>query len=79
MPPARLHKRILRWGNSYGVRLTKDDLERLHLREDDPVDIELEPCRPDIDWDNLPDFGLGPDASLRHDEIIEEGLDEDLG
>jgi hypothetical protein len=71
------HKRVLRWGNSFGIRLTRKDLDRLGIQEDDEVDLSIEPCRPQVDWDKLPTLSLGGDASARHDEIIFEGLDED--
>ncbi|MBW3583779.1 MAG: hypothetical protein KY455_11825 [Euryarchaeota archaeon] len=74
--PRPLHKRILRWGNSYGIRLTRDDLDALGMHPDDQVDIIVERCTPTVDWDHLPSLSLGPDASTRHDQIIAEGLDE---
>lgn len=72
-----LHKRVLKWGNSYGIRLTKADLERLGLREDDEVDVGLEPAPPEIDWASIEFLRLGSElakrGSLDHDEIAYEG------
>ncbi|MFH1306507.1 MAG: hypothetical protein ABIH83_02510 [Candidatus Micrarchaeota archaeon] len=32
---------ILRWGNSFGLRLTKSDLERLNIHENEEVEIDI--------------------------------------
>lgn len=74
-----LHKRVLKWGNSFGIRLTRADLEELGIREDSEVDVNLELCKPNVDWDRLPDLGLPRDASTRHDEIIGQGIVEEHG
>lgn len=73
MDAARLDdKRILRWGNSYGIRLTKAEVEALGLHEGDGVRVEVEPRRKKIDWDTFPSLNLGPgphDLSTNHDDL----------
>lgn len=67
--------RIKRWGNSYGVRLTKADLERLGLAEGDPVEISLrKPARARSGKVRLPPIPTvrddDPHASERHDQYL---------
>ena len=69
-------KRILRWGNSYGIRLTKAEVEALGLHEGDGVRVEVKPRHPKIDWDTFPGLDLGPDSphdlSVTHDDAFYE-------
>lgn len=62
---------IKKWGNSYAVRLTKKDLDRLHLKEGDTVDVQLmRPLGP-IDLTGLPTFRSGQsDVSENHDTYL---------
>jgi hypothetical protein len=64
---------VKRWGNSYAIRLRKSDLQRLGLREGDPVHIQLEPITRSgtIDLSGLP-LLQDPDplASKRHDAYL---------
>jgi antitoxin component of MazEF toxin-antitoxin module len=50
---------IKRWGNSYAVRLTKADLQRLHLREGQAVVLHVEPAAGEVDLSGLPTFRAG--------------------
>lgn len=69
----RVRKRILRWGNSYGLRLTRKELEGTALREGVEVEVELRPRSPPVAWDRLPQFRLGRNASREIDEVLAEG------
>lgn len=63
--------RLLRWGNSYGLRLSRKDVERLHLRPDSTVEVNVDVTPGDkITVDQLPSFDLGGDAADRHDELF---------
>ncbi len=43
------------WGNSYGIRLTKRDLERFRLRPGQRADLALEPLSDEpIDLSGIP-------------------------
>lgn len=64
--------RILKWGNSYGLRIQKADLKRLGLRPGEEALVRLERGAP-VDLSGLPAFKGGmPDDSLRHDELLGE-------
>lgn len=61
---------VKRWGNSYAIRLTKGDLERLGLHEGDAVQVDLQAVAPSgrIDLSHLPRLDdPDPSASERHD------------
>jgi len=62
--------RLLRWGNSYGVRLSKGDVEELGLKEGSDVafDVKNVPGKK-IDLTGIPSADLGGDLSVRHDEV----------
>lgn len=62
--------KILRWGNSFGIRLSKQEAQREGLAPGQEVDVEIRP-RPvrKIDLSHLRKFDLGGDLSVRHDEF----------
>lgn len=70
--------KVLRWGNSYGIRLSKEDAEREGLREGQEIVIEIKAREGGkIDLLDLPSFNLGGETPERHDEYIAEAvLDE---
>lgn len=71
MTELRLHKKVLAWGNSYGIRLTKKELEQL-ARVGDEVEVVLRPRKRKIDWSKIGFSGLPPDFSERADEYAYE-------
>jgi len=63
--------RILKWGNSYGLRVRKSDVKRLGLLPETEAIIRLERQTGRVDLSGLPTFSGGsPDDSLRHDELL---------
>lgn len=51
---------IGKWGNSRAIRISKDELERLGLKDGDEVEYELRPVRSTWDVSMLPVFGGKP-------------------
>lgn len=70
--------KVLKWGNSYGIRLSKDDVEREGLKPGDEVVVEVR-VKPGetVDLSDLPGFDLGGDLADRHDEVLAEAVMED--
>lgn len=65
--------RVLKWGNSYGLRIQKADMKRLGLRPGEETLVRLERRGSSVDLSELPRFkGGAPDDSLRHDELLGE-------
>lgn len=64
-----MRAKVLRWGNSYGIRIKKADAERLGLREGDEVVLDVK-ARPGqrVDVSKLPNLHLGGLAG-DHDEV----------
>lgn len=64
-----MHAKVLKWGNSYGIRLSKADVEELGLAEGDEVVVEVK-TSPDqtIDVSGLRSFPMGGIAR-DHDEV----------
>jgi hypothetical protein len=65
-----VHGKLLRWGNSFGIRLRRSDLEENGLREGDEISLEIRKLpRDKIDLSGIRTFAGDPDLSTRHDEI----------
>ncbi len=64
--------RAKKWGNSWAVRLNKDELDRLGFRmhDDKEFDIELKEAKTAWDVSMIPVFSGGPAMTL--DEIRRE-------
>lgn len=62
--------KVLKWGNSYGIRLSKEDVEEMGLREGQEVLVEVK-TDPDerVDLSDLQTFSMGGDLSQTHDEV----------
>ncbi len=56
--------KILRWGNSYAIRLPKADLEAAGLHVGDEADVTLDLIAPRIDVGGLPTFRSRDDRPL---------------
>lgn len=67
----RLVGKILRWGNSYGIRLGKADVEEHGLHEGEEIAVEIG-ARPGqrIDVADLPSWNLGGNLPERHDQML---------
>ncbi len=75
MGKVRFRRKILRWGNGYGIRLTKAEAERLGATEKTVVDVEIEAEPPRFDPTRFRFVPMGPDASRRHTELAAEAAD----
>ena len=63
--------RILRWGNSYGIRLPKAELKKAGLSPGSEAVVRMAKKRTRVDLSDLPAFKGGkPDDSLQHDELL---------
>ena len=66
-----IRTRVLKWGNSYGLRVRKADVKKLGLLPESEAVVRLETQRGRVDLSRLPTFrGGSPDDSLRHDELL---------
>jgi antitoxin component of MazEF toxin-antitoxin module len=71
MSMVTIRAKLLRWGNSYGLRLSRGDVERLHLRPDTTVEMRLDVTPGEkIRATEAVSFRLGGDAAARHDELF---------
>ena len=61
--------KLLRWGNSYGIRLSRKDVERLGMKENAELIVEVRSTAEErVDLSSLPSIpGLGKLADS-HDE-----------
>lgn len=75
MDSIRVHRRLLKWGNAYGLRLTREEAKRLGVREKDPVMAEVRPETRTLDPSRLHLVDLGPEASRRHRKLAREASD----
>ncbi len=74
MPEVRISGRILRWGDSYGVRIRKQDLDRAGIQVGENVELRL--GTPEENRVDLSGFPLiedpDPDVSKEHDKHLGE-------
>jgi len=77
MSSLALRTKLLRWGNSFGLRLSRGDVERLHLAPGEEVDVLVPlPDRP-LAAHDAPAFHLGGHAADRHDDLFGASATED--
>ena len=78
MSTVTVEGKLLKWGNSYGIRISKKSVEELHLRTGTTLRVEVAvPAKGKaLAWSEMPTFNLGGDASARHDEIFAEASAE---
>jgi antitoxin component of MazEF toxin-antitoxin module len=65
--------RIKKWGNSFGVRLTKKELAEYGLKEGDTIKIKIEKVVPkkEVDLSNIPTFSeTDQKVSEHHDKYL---------
>ena len=66
-----LKARLLKWGNSYGIRLRKADLRKAGLAPGSEAVVRVSKQRGRVDLSALPVFSGGRrDDSVRHDELL---------
>jgi len=76
----QVRRRLLKWGNGYGIRLTHADVEKLGLRAGDEVDAHLGRAPIFNDTSKLTTFDSGIDWSKADmDELAAEGAGERPG
>jgi len=73
----RVEAKLLRWGNSYGLRLRKAQVERLGLRLGFPVTIDVPDWTEPHDLSDFPTFDLGGDLSTNHDMGWDEPAEDE--
>lgn len=65
--------KLVRWGNSYGIRFRKQDVEKRGLREGSLIDVSWKPHKGTgkVDLSDLPTFkDPDPLLSQKVDEIL---------
>lgn len=71
-----VRRALTKWGNGWGLRLTKKEVERLGAKPGEPVEADFK-AQPPRNWvDQLPSWSLGGDYDI--DALYEEDLMEDL-
>lgn len=53
MPALHLRRRPLKWGNGYGIRLTRSEMERLGTDPETPLELEVRPGALPVDVSKL--------------------------
>jgi hypothetical protein len=78
MPTFDVQGVIRRWGNSYALRLRKEDFKRFHLREGQQVTARLVAPAPRIDLGKIPTFrGGGLPRGADREALAGEGYWQD--
>lgn len=77
MGEIQVHRRIVPWGNGYGIRLSKADLERLGLQARDEAEVVIRAEKRGLDLSGLRFLKLGGLDPTKMDDELGEGLDAD--
>ncbi len=64
--------KVLKWGNSYGIRVSKADFERAGLHAGDMVNLDLAGRPTKVDLSGLPAFDWGGGGARDHDHILDQ-------
>ena len=64
--------KLLRWGNSYGIRISKADFERLGVTPGTEVSVTAAGQPGRIDLSHIEFLHLGEDLSVNHDRYLAE-------
>ena len=65
-----MDRKLLKWGNGYGLRLTAAEAKRLGLKAGARVRATVEEAKPRNDWSRLPVFHFGGGYNIK--KILEE-------
>lgn len=68
-----LRRRLLKWGNGFGIRITKKEALAMGIKAGTELDVDVEPQPASMELEGLRTYRLGGDYNL--DEIVEEELD----
>jgi hypothetical protein len=78
MAEAIVKGKLLRWGNSLGIRIPKRDARRLHLRPGTDVTVRIEDEPLEIDLSVLPTLrGKGTEGG-DHDKLLGQARRREL-
>lgn len=78
MPEAVVEGKILEWGNSYGVRIRKADLERAGLEPGQEVLVRIDATDGEVDLSEVRTFRSGrAETAARHDEVLGDARAQD--
>ena len=79
MSLVELRGKVLRWGNSFGLRLSKGDVERLHVQPGQETSVFVAVDEAPLGAMDAPSFKLGGHAADDHDALAGRAALEDLG
>lgn len=78
MSEVTIEGKLLRWGNSYGIRIKKDDVEASDLHPGEEVVVRIEHGGGRLDLSELPTFSSGhADTGDRHDAVLGEARSDE--
>ncbi len=75
--PVRVRRRLTKWGNGFGIRITVAEATRLGLQAGQDVDLEVHAATARNDLSTLPTWNLGGDYDI--DEVLDDDLEEQHG
>lgn len=77
MADVTIEGKLLRWGNSYGIRIKKDDVEASDLQAGEEVVVRIEHLASRLELGELPTFRSGHAGTAeRHDAALGDARSE---
>lgn len=71
MSMVAVRAKLLKWGNSFGLRLSRQDVGRLHLRPGVEVEVKLDVAPSGFHVGRVRRYRLGGRAADEHDALFE--------
>lgn len=69
-----VRRRLTKWGNGYGIRITVKEAKQLGLQAGQDIDADLQPSPAQNDLSELPVFHLGGDYEI--DDVLADDYEE---
>lgn len=77
MSSVRFRREVIRWGNGFGIRLTKAEAARLRAKERTVVEVEVTTEQPKFNALRWRIERWGRDVGRRHTDLAAEAVDAD--
>lgn len=69
--------KLRRWGNTFGIAVSRKDVERLHAKEGAEVTLRISAAPVHVDYSDAGIFDFGPTASRDHETRAFESVEGD--
>lgn len=73
-----VERKLLKWGNGFGIRLTASEVAELGVRAGDALAADVVPAKQAVDLSIFPLFSYGPVPNEDFQDITAEAFEEKM-